>query len=117
MKSLDNEPSWIRSRWRPLMAFVYMGIVIFDFVIAPIFWSLIQYYGAGDVVSQWAPLTLSAGGLFHASMGAILGVSAFTRGQEKIQHAKGNYNKYDNENEHAVRPTRSDEEGEFDFDM
>jgi len=117
MKCHDTQPSWIRSRWRPLMAFVYMGIVIFDFIIAPIFWSLIQYYGAGDVASQWTPLTLSAGGLFHASMGAVLGVSAFTRGQEKIQQVKGNYNKYGSESEHAVSPMRNDERGEFDFDM
>jgi hypothetical protein len=32
---------------------------------------------------SWTPLTLSGGGLFHLSFGAILGISAFTRGQEK----------------------------------
>jgi hypothetical protein len=80
--------SWIRTHWRPSMAFVYMGIIIFDFVIAPILWSLIQYYGEGSLIQQWSPLTLAAGGLFHAAMGAILGVSAFTRGQEKIQRIK-----------------------------
>ena len=66
------------------MAFVYMAIVIFDFIVGPVFWSLIQFYG-GSVAVQWSPLTLSAGGVFHASMGAVLGVSAFTRGKEKIE--------------------------------
>lgn len=91
-KCLDKEPSWIRSRWRPLMAIVYMIIVIFDFIVAPIFWSLIQYYGGGVVYQQWVPLTLSAGGLFHVSLGAILGVSAFTRGQEKIEQLRQSNN-------------------------
>ena len=32
----------------------------------------------------WQSLTLSNGGLIHLAFGAILGVSAWTRGQEKI---------------------------------
>ena len=79
------------------MAFVYMAIVIFDFIIGPIFWSLIQMSN-GIVEVQWAPLTLNAGGVFHAAMGAVLGICAFTRGNEKIEvlrknnHDSNNYN-------------------------
>ena len=36
----------------------------------------------------WTSLTLSNGGLIHLAFGAILGVAAFTRGQEKIAGAK-----------------------------
>ena len=32
---------------------------------------------------DWQPLTLLGGAFFHLSFGAILGVAAFTRGQEK----------------------------------
>lgn len=36
----------------------------------------------------WEPLTLQATGLFHVAFGAILGVAAWTRGNEKIARAK-----------------------------
>jgi hypothetical protein len=48
----------------------------------------VQLYGAGQVVQQWNPLTLLSGGVFHAAMGAVLGISAFTRGKEKIEKIK-----------------------------
>lgn len=69
------------------MAIVYMMVILFDFIIAPIFWSAIQMY-TGLPVLQWAPLTLQGGGLFHAAMGAVIGISAFSRGQEKIEKIK-----------------------------
>ena len=86
---MENKPDdWLQSHWRPMVAVIYMIIILFDFFLAPILWSLLQYYAAGDVVLQWNPITLHNGGLFHAAIGAILGVSAFTRGQEKIQRLK-----------------------------
>lgn len=69
------------------MAIVYMMVILFDFIIAPIFWSIIQVY-TGLPVAQWVPLTLQGGGLFHAAMGAVIGISAFSRGQEKIEKIK-----------------------------
>ena len=38
----------------------------------------------GTSTNLWNPLTLQGGGLFHISMGAVLGVAAWTRGQEKL---------------------------------
>jgi hypothetical protein len=35
----------------------------------------------------WVPLTLQGNGMFHVAFGAILGVAAFTRGQEKVAWA------------------------------
>jgi hypothetical protein len=87
----DGKKNWLRTHWRPMMAVVYMIIILFDFVVAPILWSLIQVWGSGSVALQWTPLTLIAGGVFHAAMGAVLGISAFTRGQEKIQRIKADY--------------------------
>lgn len=82
---------WIQKYWRPMMAMTYMAIIIFDFIIFPIAWSLTQVYGLGEVELQWAPLTLLSGGIFHAAMGAVLGVAAWTRGQEKIERLKTEY--------------------------
>jgi hypothetical protein len=91
-----EQEDWIRTHWRPMMAFVYMAIILFDFIVGPIFWSIMQLYG-GSMSIQWSPLTLIAGGIFHAAMGAVLGISAFTRGKEKIETLKSQYNG-DNEN-------------------
>jgi hypothetical protein len=88
--NMRQQEDWIRSHWRPMMAFVYMAVVIFDFIVGPIFWSIIQIYG-GSVSIQWSPLTLIAGGVFHAAMGAVLGISAFTRGKEKVESIKTQY--------------------------
>jgi hypothetical protein len=86
----QKQDDWLRTHWRPMMAYVYMAIVIFDFIIGPIFWSLIQLYG-GAVSIPWNPLTLISGGLFHAAMGAVLGISAFSRGKEKIEAMRNQY--------------------------
>jgi hypothetical protein len=80
--------NWMQKYWRPLMALAYMAIILFDFIVFPIFWSLIQVYGSGSVALQWNPMTLLSGGVFHAAMGAVLGVAAWTRGQEKIERLK-----------------------------
>lgn len=82
---------WLQKYWRPMMAMTYMAIIICDFIIFPIAWSLTQVYGLGEVELQWAPLTLLSGGIFHAAMGAVLGVAAWTRGQEKIERLKTEY--------------------------
>lgn len=79
---------WMTTKWRPMMAIVYMIINLADFLVFPIVWSLLQINGKGEVAQQWAPLTLSNGGLFHMAFGAVLGVAAFTRGQEKVESIK-----------------------------
>ena len=40
-----------------------------------------------DAFRQWVPITLQGGGLFHVAMGAVLGVSAYGRTQEKVAGA------------------------------
>lgn len=80
----DRFGNWINSRWRPLMAIIYMITCFSDFVLFPILWSLLQAMSAGQVTSQWMPLTLQGAGLYHIALGAILGVAAYGRSQEKI---------------------------------
>jgi len=55
-----------------------------DFVLFPVLWSLVQVVGDGKVETQWSPITLQGAGLFHMAMGAILGIAAFGRTQEKL---------------------------------
>jgi hypothetical protein len=53
----------------------------------PVLWSLLQALSSGQVTSQWNPLTLQGAGLFHLAMGAVLGIAAWSRGQEKMAGA------------------------------
>lgn len=66
------------------MAWMYMVICTFDFMIFPILWSMLQAHFNGQVTSQWDPLTLKGAGLFHMAMGAVIGVAAYGRTQEKL---------------------------------
>ena len=75
---------FINKRWRPLMAVIYMVTCTTDFVIFPILWSMMQALYHGTVTSQWQPLTLQGAGLYHIAMGAVLGLAAYGRSQEKI---------------------------------
>jgi hypothetical protein len=78
----------MKAKWRPLMGIVYCAVVLFDFIIAPILWTSIQAYLHDAVGQPWSPLTLEAGSMFHISMGAVLGVTSWSRGQEKIKGAE-----------------------------
>lgn len=74
---------WMRQTWRPYMAYVYAAICIADFVIFPIFWTIIQAIYGGTVGVQWTPITLQGAGLIHLAFGSILGVAAWSRNVEK----------------------------------
>jgi hypothetical protein len=78
-----KEEDWMTKRWRPAMGWTYMAVCIFDFIVAPILWSVVQVIGGGEVKAQWMPITLQGAGLFHLAMGAVLGIAAYGRTQEK----------------------------------
>ena len=77
------QEDWIARRWRPMMGWMYMVVCTFDFMIAPILWSVLQTV-MHQTITQWNPLTLQGAGLFHVAMGAVLGVAAYGRTQEKL---------------------------------
>lgn len=108
------EEAWFKSRWRPAMAWSYMAIVLFDFLFAPLIQMAFAIYTKTDLVS-WIPITLAEGGLFHMAMGAILGLAAWTRGQEKIRRIdRGYYYSEDSPPRRSGRydPRYDQEEGE-----
>ena len=82
--SEQKKEDWMNSKWRPMMGWMYMLVCTMDMVIFPILWSLLQSLNNGQVTSQWQPLTLQGAGLFHIAMGAVLGIAAFGRTQEKL---------------------------------
>jgi hypothetical protein len=66
-----------------------MVVCTSDFVLFPILWSIVQVIGGGKVETQWSPITLQGAGLFHMAMGAILGIAAYGRTQEKLGDKAG----------------------------
>jgi hypothetical protein len=61
-----------------------------DFAVFPIMFTIVQFWETAiqnDAFRQWVPITLQGGGLFHVAMGAVLGVSAYGRTQEKVAGA------------------------------
>ncbi len=103
----NNLEHGFKKFWRPIAAYIYLAICVFDFVGAPLWiehanqtvntqaFAEIRLFEDKEVQMKaiehielgnrsWEPLTLMGGGLFHLAFGAILGVAAFTRGQEKV---------------------------------
>lgn len=74
-----------------MMGWTYMITCIFDFIVAPILWSLLQAYTGGVVTLQWQPLTLQGAGLYHVAMGAVLGIAAYGRTREKLNSVAGEH--------------------------
>ena len=81
--SETKKEDWMNSKWRPMMGWMYMLICTMDMVIFPVLWSLLQAV-THTAITQWNPLTLQGAGLFHIAMGAVLGIAAFGRTQEKL---------------------------------
>jgi hypothetical protein len=83
----NSRGEWMQKYWRPCAAFMYMICCLSDFAIFPIMFTVVQFWEtekANDAFRQWVPITLQGGGLFHVSMCAVLGVSAYGRTQEKL---------------------------------
>lgn len=83
---MEQDDHWMQKFWRPLMGYMYMLICLLDMAVFPIAWSILQA-ATHQPITQWNPLTLQGAGLFHIAMGAVLGISAFGRTQEKINGA------------------------------
>ena len=79
----------MQKKWRPAMGWMYMIICTLDMGVFPVLWSLLQVF-SHQQITQWNPLTLQGAGLFHLAMGAVLGIAAWGRTQEKVAGAASN---------------------------
>lgn len=84
----EQDEHWLKSYWRPAMAWLYGLICFMDFIgfpflamMNPVFY---KFWGLTVSYQPWVSLTLQNGGLVHLAFGAILGITAWTRGQEKV---------------------------------
>jgi len=88
-KPEKKDEDWMQKKWRPAMGWMYMGICTLDMAVFPVLWSVLQMI-QHTTITQWQPLTLQGAGLFHVAMGAVLGIAAFGRTQEKLAGAAVN---------------------------
>jgi len=88
-EEVKKEEDWMQKKWRPAMGWMYMIICILDMAVFPVLWSILQVL-MHQTVTQWNPLTLQGAGLFHLAMGAVLGIAAWGRTQEKVAGAASN---------------------------
>jgi len=80
---------WFTTVWRPAMAWAYMVICLFDFIIAPTGTAvLITFYKS--TIPVWVSLTTANGGMVHIAFGAILGVAAWGRTRESVANTQSN---------------------------
>ena len=79
---MNNENLY--TRWRPAVAWSYLAVCLFDFMIGPMFFNVLQYLDSDTSITMWQSITLQGGGIYHLSMGALVGVSAFGRTKEKL---------------------------------
>jgi len=85
--SEQKKEDWMNSKWRPMMGWMYMVVCTCDFVLFPVLWASLHAVLHTANMVQWNPLTLQGAGLFHIAMGAVLGIAAFGRTQEKLSGA------------------------------
>jgi hypothetical protein len=85
----SRNDNWMQTLWRPMMGWMYMLICLLDMAVFPVLWALWQGINHAPI-TQWNPLTLQGAGLFHIAMGAVLGISAFGRTQEKLAGTAAN---------------------------
>ena len=83
-KQLEKQDEhWMKAYWRPGMGWLYMLICLMDFVVFPAVSMFVPIITKMPYIA-WQSLTLSNGGLIHMAFGAILGVAAYGRTQEKV---------------------------------
>jgi len=83
-ENAKQDEHWMKAYWRPAMGWLYMLICFCDFVGFPIISMFMPVFIKGLPYVAWKSITLDNGGLIHLAFGAILGVTAYGRTQEKI---------------------------------
>lgn len=72
------------SGWRPMLGWAYVIICLFDFTIMPVVFNILQYWNPDQAITSYQAITLQGSGLFHISMGAIVGLNSHGKSKEKI---------------------------------
>jgi hypothetical protein len=88
MKKRDIENAFVK-HWRAAIAWAFVVIILFDFVVAPSI--VLGMIKAGIAIAPWVPLTMDGSGTFYLAIGAILGAVSWQKGREEIENVKRSY--------------------------
>ena len=83
-KKKTTNRDWYHTGWRSALGWSYVIICLFDFTIMPVLFNILEYWNPGQQISAYQAITLQGSGLFHISMGAIVGLNSHGRTKEKI---------------------------------
>ena len=86
--------TWFK-QWHLFAAWLYLTIIAFDFLIAPITNVVILAYFKYPIIA-WAPITLQGGGIFHISMLAVIGVATWGQSRQMVEQIRNmpNYSNF-----------------------
>jgi hypothetical protein len=79
-----NKDDFFQSALRPLLGYCYIVICLFDFVLGPILFNVLEFLNTNNAISAYTSVTLQNGGILHLSFGSIIGISSHGRTKEKI---------------------------------
>lgn len=88
--------------WKPVLAFAFILIILFDFIIAPSI--VLGMIKAGIHVAMWTPLTMDGAGTFYISIGVILGATTWQSGRATIERVKKGYDFGNSDSENNIDP-------------
>lgn len=80
----DGSQKFFIKYFRETAGAVYLIIVLFDFLVAPVL-TAIYYAYTKQLYAEWTPLTLQGGGMFHISFATILGISSYMKGVSSVE--------------------------------
>ena len=109
---------WFENYWKPSVAWLYLVICAFDFLIGPLFFGWYSFVVKSQLIQNWTPLTLQGGGLFHLAFASIMGITAWRHPYNSLQVGNQSYQQrpYLNTNtlQHTqqVKPRRLDSNGD-----
>jgi hypothetical protein len=85
VKHDKESEDWINKKWRHKQWVGCMAVCIFDFILFPILWSVLQTVSQVLPTIDHQPISLQGAGLFHIAMGAVLGIAVYGRTKEKLK--------------------------------
>ena len=105
-----NEKFW-HNKWRPAIGWSYMIVCVFDFVIAPIGFTVLSLMVETNAsIPSWEPQTLKGNGLYHIAMLTIVGVTAYGRTREKVEGVKTLLKEFEDEIMKGTKENRNEKE-------
>lgn len=79
---------WLDRYWRTAMAYTYLMICMYDFVLGPIVFNILEYLNPDNAITHYESVTLQSGGFIHMTFGAILGIASHGRNKVQLQNSQ-----------------------------